>query len=163
MLACFLIISQVVVIKTEQKKMWAEFHLMTVWVMKINSRRIKYNMLWPYVLKWRGAETGLLVICSAVSPTENNGWGERKDSGYSRRLLRFPEDTEQWTVEQTKPVFRTFPSCVFLLFPLPHFVPSWWFLWPYFAKLPSAKLHETFSTNRILWVPPWPTTFNRKC
>lgn len=56
--------------------MWAEFHLMTVWVMKINSRRIEYNMLWPYVLKWRGAETGL-VICSAMSPTENKG-GERE-------------------------------------------------------------------------------------
>lgn len=41
MLACFLIISQVVVIKTEQKKTWAEFHLMTVWVMKINSRRVQ--------------------------------------------------------------------------------------------------------------------------
>lgn len=44
MLACFLIISQVVVIKIEQKT-WAEFHLMTVWVMKINSRRVKHNTL----------------------------------------------------------------------------------------------------------------------
>ena len=47
MLAYFLITSQVVVIKTglkkkkKRKQTWAEFHLMTVWVMKINSRRIQ--------------------------------------------------------------------------------------------------------------------------
>ena len=41
MLACFLIISQVVAIKTEQgqKKTWAESHSMTGCVMKINSGR----------------------------------------------------------------------------------------------------------------------------
>lgn len=41
MLTCFFIISQVVVINTEQKKKTGWFHLITFWLMKINSRKVQ--------------------------------------------------------------------------------------------------------------------------
>lgn len=72
MLACFLIISQVVVIKTEQKKTWAGLHLMTVWVMKINSRRVQ-----PQSALTLCIEVVLPAIMSAMSPTIVRG-GEKE-------------------------------------------------------------------------------------
>lgn len=55
MLACFLIICQVVVVNIVQKKKpWTVFYLMTFWIMKINSKRVQVQSALTTCTKWQG-------------------------------------------------------------------------------------------------------------
>ena len=87
--------------------------------MKINSRREMHDMLWPCVLKWKGTETGLLVIPRPCLPLSTRA-GERErilsviwDCFSSLKTLSSDQEGRK------KPVFRTFSSCCLHPFPTP--------------------------------------------
>lgn len=142
---CFLITSQVVVIKTglkKRKQTWAEFHLMTVWVMKINSRRIQAQ---PALILCAKMEEGW----GASTWDSGVGWG--KEARCELSLFQFPGE-RHWVIisRANKLVLEHSLLIFFTLFPLVALLPSKLFHVALFYQAAHWRIAQGLS-NRECW------------
>ena len=171
MLACFLIISQVVVIKTEpkkKKKTWAEFHLMTVWVMKINSRRIQAQ---PALTSCTEMEEGWRAwgppdFPWAMSPAcrvWGVGWG--REAGCELSPFQFSGERQRVVSHQgsRQICLKRVTSHLLHPFHLPDTSHKIFSCGPILPSFPLKPTVQGLSNQEHLWVPLWSTMSNRRC